>query len=110
MYDEKFLLLRQVSVNPQIKLAQCEGLAEDGEGNLATITAVTASGSWITDEDSRNIFIIDVDTGLLNRSIELKPLNEAVALFDDTSSAKSSCEFISIKNGVIYVVGVYSIK
>ena len=103
VYDEKFLLLRQVSVSTQINLAQCEGLAEDGEGNLATINF----GNGITDKDSFNIFIIDVDNGLLNRIIELKPLYEAVAQIEGTSPNKSRCKFIAVKNGVFYVVGLY---
>ena len=104
VFDEKFLLLSQVNVKPQINLAECVGLAEDQDGNLATIN-VNAIGSGITDKDSYNIFIIDVVTGLLNRIIELKPLYQEVARLANTSSTKSRCEFISVKNGVFYVVG-----
>ena len=106
VYDENFRLLTQVPVNTKIiNLAKSEGLAEDKDGNLATIIA-SARGSGITDENSCNIFIIDVVTGQLNRSVELKPLYEAVALSGGASPAKSCCEFIALKNGVIYVVGL----
>ena len=106
VYDENFRLLTQVPVNTKIiNLAKSEGLAEDKDGNLATIIA-SARESGITDENSCNIFIIDVVTGQLNRSVELKPLYEAVALSAGASPTKSCCEFIALKNGVIYVVGL----
>ena len=105
-HDMKFLPMNQVNVNPIINLVQCVGLAEDQDGNLVTIN-VNTSGSEITEQGSSNIFIIDIKTGLLNRIIELKPLYEEVALFAKTSPAISRCEFITVKNGVFYVVGLY---
>ena len=100
VFDEKFLPLSQVNVNPQISLAECVGLAEDQDGNLATIN-VNASGGGITDKGSSNVFIINVVTGNLDRIIGLKP----EALF--ATSTKSRCEFIAVKNRVFYVVGSY---
>ena len=105
VYDENFLPLSQVSVSPQIRLAECVGLAEDQDGSLVTIN-VSTTGSGVTEKDSSNIFVIDVVTGLLNRIIELKPLYEVIALFANKSSTKSRCEFIAVKNGVFYVVGL----
>ena len=109
VYDENFLLRSQVSVYKQIHLAECVGLAEDQDGNLATIN-VNARWNGITVKGSSNIFIIDVVTGLLDRIIELKPLYEDMAAFcskTPSSSTKSQCEFITVKNGVFYVVGLY---
>ena len=107
VFDENFLLLNQVPVNTQSNLLECEGLAEDKDGNLATIN-FNASGSGITVKNSLNIFIIDADTGLLNSIIELNPLCEEVACNEGASSAKSRCKFIAVKNGVFYVAGLYN--
>ena len=36
-FDEKFLPLSRVNINPEIKLAECIRLAKDKDGNLVTI-------------------------------------------------------------------------
>ena len=36
-FDEKFLPLSRVNINPEIKLAECVRLAKDKDGNLVTI-------------------------------------------------------------------------